>query len=192
MRSTILSSRCDTETCLPFALVYALWYTDRTSQPNLFVLTSHNSHEWMAGLLSTSYFRRLGATNTFNTKVKQFVIFESLIAYSQGAYSWTSDSFCDCLNLWFRDGQDEACWSLPVWYSSCQSCLKVQHILYTLGMYSTHASFAVDNTIPTQLLKLNDLLNKCCRSWHSSKQTMSIFWPASCNYHWLFCFCLVL
>lgn len=87
MRSTILSSRCDTETCLPFALVYALSCTDRTSQPNLFVLTSHNSHEWMAGLLSTSYFWRVGAKNTFNTKGKQFVIFESLIAYSQGAYS---------------------------------------------------------------------------------------------------------
>lgn len=108
-----LSSRCDTETRLPFALVYAPWNTDKTNQPNHFVLTIHSSHAWMGRLLSTCYFSRFGAKNNPNTQEKQVVISETLIASSQWAYSQTSEAFHDCLNLWFGDGRDEVCWSLP-------------------------------------------------------------------------------
>lgn len=158
---------------------------------NHFVLTIHSSHAWMGRLLSTCCFRRFGAKSTSNKQEKQVVISETLIAYSQWEYSQTAEYFCDCLNLWFRDGEDKVCWSLPVWYPSyqCKSCLKIEYILKTLEMYSTHASSAINTSIPTQLLKLNFLSAKCCRSWHSSKQTISIFWQTSCNYHWLCCCC---
>lgn len=61
MHYIILSSRCDTETSVPYALVYALWYTDKTNQPNHCILNIHSSHAWMGRLLSTCYFRRFGA-----------------------------------------------------------------------------------------------------------------------------------
>lgn len=103
-----------------------------------------------------------------------------------GVFSWISELV---IWRWTRSiHPDEVCWSLPVWYASCQcpSCLKIQFILYILEGHSRHAYSATNTSISTQLLKLHFLSAKCVRSWHSPKKNIHIFWQTSCNYHWLF------
>lgn len=104
-----------------------------------------------------------------------------------GVFSWMSELL---VQRWTRSVHpDEVCWSLPVWYASCQcqSCLKIPYSLYILEEYSIYASLAVNTSISIQLLKLHFLSAKCVRSWHSPKKNIFIFWQTSCNYHWLFC-----